>query len=112
LGSPRLTPPLNGDFISPPWLMTPGAIRRRVISMYEGLHSSGIIHNDVEWRHVLYPLNSRTDTLDPNLLCLVDFGRSRRRFGDEQNEKLMDDVKWTRMVGAEMANVLAMLEPR
>lgn len=63
-------------------------VRRRIISLYEEIHAAGVIHGDVDWKHILGREWLRTPqrnsdeitAVDPGSIRLIDFGRSRTRY--------------------------------
>ena len=61
---------------------------------YDDLHAAGVIHNDVEWRHVL---------LRGNQIRLIDFDRALTR------DDAVDDDMWQRMCRRENIFVARML---
>lgn len=68
--------------------------RNQIRALYAALHSAGVRHGDVSWRHVLQRGNE---------IRLIDFDRARVR-----NEQ-MSDNEWKRLCALEMREVEEML---
>ena len=66
---------------------------RKVRSLYKALHQAGVIHNDVEWRHILV---CRTQ------LRLVDFVSATTKSD-------YDEEQWSLVCNAEMDMVNELL---
>lgn len=71
----------------------------RIRDIYDELHDAGVLHGDVEWRHVLSRERSQTN------LCLIDFGRAKLRSD-------MSDQEWQISMKREQLSVESMLSTR
>ncbi len=102
--------------------------RRTVLNLYTKLHSAGIVHNDVDWRHVLAPrvkvirtLPSGHELTAPvklDRIRLIDFGRAKIRSraddgaGTEMLGQPYDDATWSKLCETEILAVETMMDER
>jgi len=69
----------------------------KILSLYKKLHDAGLVHNDVELRHIIW----KGDT---HSIKLIDFDNSRTR-DDCRNDEEWDS--WCKGEINEVANLLA-----
>jgi len=102
--------------------------RRTVLNLYTKLHSAGIVHNDVDWRHVLAPRVKLIRTLPSgheltapvklDRIRLIDFGRAKIRSraddgaGTEMLGQPYDDATWSKLCETEILAVETMMDER
>jgi len=74
--------------------------RMHILSLYTSLHASGVVHNDVEYRHWLRPPGGESSRIR-----LIDFDCAVVR--DRRDEEYGSE--WEQLVEGEMARVKSLL---